>query len=474
MELMGTISNPLNGANNIVELNENKNNKNRDFGNFLDNAKNTINLSNTIKNNENRQNNSKIKRKEYNSSYIKNKSNDYAEKNSFAKDDKKVQGNSDIDKEERKQEPKKFIIFEESILNKLSEILNIDAQNIISILSENSMAISMLQDTENLIQFLQEAFELESPVQLLSKDGIKEIMAKISDLSGEINYEDMPNGIREIGDIIKNSNLDNLKIVDLDNSNIEEFKQAINKYLEELNGKIINVNINEEENINLNKNEEIDINNQISNNKEIKEPRIQNEALKPFQQQNNSFSQNNNNEFSNQQNKSSKIEILNISEINGNSKIFNATLPKTQAFKSINSTEVISQIMEKMKTSLKQDMTEVKILLRPEHLGEVSLKIATQNGIVTAQFTAESQKVKEIIEANFNQLRDMLLEQGIDVGNLEVNVSDKGEQQFNHFQNEQQKSEKRIEKIVEEAFEFEKEERKQEIKLNDTQVDYEI
>ena len=79
--------------------------------------------------------------------------------------------------------------------------------------------------------------------------------------------------------------------------------------------------------------------------------------------------------------------------------------------------------MEKLKVSVKPDLSEVKILLRPEQLGEVSLKIATQNGIVTAQFIAENQKVKEIIESNFNQLRDMLSEQGVDVGALEVNVS---------------------------------------------------
>ncbi|MDE6357486.1 MAG: flagellar hook-length control protein FliK, partial [Eubacteriales bacterium] len=126
---------------------------------------------------------------------------------------------------------------------------------------------------------------------------------------------------------------------------------------------------------------------------------------------------------------------------------------------------------------VKPDMTEVKILLRPEHLGEVSLKISTHNGVVTAQFIAESQKVKEIIESNFNQLKDMLNEQGIDVGGLEVNVSDKGQEQFNQFENMQEKSSKRIEELANKAFNeeiVEETEQKDEVKLDNSQVDYAI
>ncbi|MDE6182311.1 MAG: flagellar hook-length control protein FliK, partial [Eubacteriales bacterium] len=142
----------------------------------------------------------------------------------------------------------------------------------------------------------------------------------------------------------------------------------------------------------------------------------------------------------------------------------------------INSTEVISQILEKMKTSVKADMTEVKILLRPEHLGEVSLKIATHNGFVTAQFTAENQKVKEIIESNFNQLKDMLNEQGINVGALEVNISDKGQGQetFNQFENTQEKSSKRMEEIVGKSFDEEAEQKEEKVKLDNSQIDYTI
>ncbi|MFV0392966.1 MAG: flagellar hook-length control protein FliK, partial [Coprobacillaceae bacterium] len=52
-----------------------------------------------------------------------------------------------------------------------------------------------------------------------------------------------------------------------------------------------------------------------------------------------------------------------------------------------------------------------------------TLKIMNDNGVITAQFEAQNQRVKEIIEANFNQLKQSLQDQGINISSLSVNVS---------------------------------------------------
>ena len=112
--------------------------------------------------------------------------------------------------------------------------------------------------------------------------------------------------------------------------------------------------------------------------------------------------------------------------------------------------DVINQLSDKIRVEVKADnTTEIKMVLKPESLGEVSLKIATQNGIVTAQFIAESQRVKEIIEAGFNQLRDILNQQGINVNALSVSVGQRNDQsgQMNQFM--QQASSRRIRQIFE-------------------------
>ncbi len=84
----------------------------------------------------------------------------------------------------------------------------------------------------------------------------------------------------------------------------------------------------------------------------------------------------------------------------------------------MNQTEVINQIIERMKVSINGDTSEVRITLRPEHLGDVTLKIATHNGIVTAEFLAENEQVKALIESNFSDLQDTLRQQGIEVSDF--------------------------------------------------------
>ena len=86
--------------------------------------------------------------------------------------------------------------------------------------------------------------------------------------------------------------------------------------------------------------------------------------------------------------------------------------------------EIMNQIADRIRVEVRGNITELRMLLRPESLGEVSLKIATVNGIITAQFIAENQRVRQVIEANFAELRDALAERGVEVGELSVTVGD--------------------------------------------------
>lgn len=108
-----------------------------------------------------------------------------------------------------------------------------------------------------------------------------------------------------------------------------------------------------------------------------------------------------------------------------------------QAAKSVNTQDIIDQIVSKIKVEVRTDVTQVKMTLKPESLGEVQMKIISQNGIVTAQFIAESQRVKEAIEAGFTDLKDMLSQQGVDIGQLSVSVgSGEADTEAERFLNE--------------------------------------
>jgi len=121
---------------------------------------------------------------------------------------------------------------------------------------------------------------------------------------------------------------------------------------------------------------------------------------------------------------------------------------RTEATRNIDTQGVIDQIVDKMKVEVKGDMSEIKIQLKPEHLGDVSLKITTQNGIVTAQFVAENQRIREIIEASFNQLRDSLAQQGIQLSQLSVSVGNEQNEQQALYERERGMSGRRVETIA--------------------------
>jgi flagellar hook-length control protein FliK len=110
---------------------------------------------------------------------------------------------------------------------------------------------------------------------------------------------------------------------------------------------------------------------------------------------------------------------------------------------------VAEQIVQNVRYISVEQMAEIRIQLKPDHLGELSLRIATHNGVVTAQFLAENQRVKELIEAGFSDLKDALEQAGINISDIEVNVST-GENQGD-FDEEGSISDKRIRDLMDAA-----------------------
>lgn len=414
-----------------------------------------------------------------------NSSNNTEKVSNYEKENKSYSINDD-----NSSSKEKVIIVDDETLNKLSQALGIPSDKIMEILANLSMSISMLQDNTNLISFLQVAFETENPVDLLSVDNIKDIMSNVVDIAKGINYQDtiaIDENLDETLTKLADSGIfeQNLTLI---NSNTQEVKQKIDELLNSLNGSVEQVtsgSIAESSNIKIYSNSE---SNQLSENIEMLENSEVVEEVMPTNLDNNAYYQENS-QNTNQDSQGEMLlnkgiedtntnqEMFNVSGISNNTKVFNSSLPKTQVLRNINNTEVVAQIMEKIQVSVKPNVSEIKMLLKPEELGEVSLKIATQNGIVTAQFIAESQKVKEIIEANFNQLKDMLSEQGINVGALEVNVSSNGEEQgkYNNFEQSQSKNNGNIQNAIKDSFEEKQEQLKiTEEQIIDSQVNYSI
>lgn len=85
---------------------------------------------------------------------------------------------------------------------------------------------------------------------------------------------------------------------------------------------------------------------------------------------------------------------------------------------------IMEQVTEAVKTHFKADefKSEMVMKLKPESLGNVSLKVSVEKGIVLAEFQVESQAVKQALESNLQDLRSALQDKGFNVFDLDVSV----------------------------------------------------
>lgn len=90
--------------------------------------------------------------------------------------------------------------------------------------------------------------------------------------------------------------------------------------------------------------------------------------------------------------------------------------------------DVLKQITEKVAVNILEDKSEMLIKLKPDNLGKVTMQIAVENGNITAKFLAESERVKEILESNMQELKDHLAKQGMAVQDLSVSVGNENKE----------------------------------------------
>lgn len=76
---------------------------------------------------------------------------------------------------------------------------------------------------------------------------------------------------------------------------------------------------------------------------------------------------------------------------------------------------VINQIVEHARLIKSPEASEMVIKLKPEHLGELTLKVAVDQGVVSATFHTNNNEVRGIIESSVQQLRQDMSQQGLKV-----------------------------------------------------------
>jgi len=83
---------------------------------------------------------------------------------------------------------------------------------------------------------------------------------------------------------------------------------------------------------------------------------------------------------------------------------------------------VITQLSDKIQAAVKTGVTEIRLLLRPESLGEMRVKLTLEGDVVMGKIYVENQQVKHIIETNMQSLKDSLAQHNLQTGSFDVNV----------------------------------------------------
>ena len=108
-------------------------------------------------------------------------------------------------------------------------------------------------------------------------------------------------------------------------------------------------------------------------------------------------------------------------------------------YRSMQTEEIMNQIMEYMKINLKAETQTMELQLHPASLGTVNVQIMARESGLTAHFTTQNETVRAVIETQLIQLKNQFEEQGIKVDAVEVTVANHAYgQQFSQDNGEEQ------------------------------------
>lgn len=97
-------------------------------------------------------------------------------------------------------------------------------------------------------------------------------------------------------------------------------------------------------------------------------------------------------------------------------------IQEVQSYFDADTEMIMRQITDYMKGSISDGVSELEMQLHPESLGNLHVKLTAKEGMVTAQFTAQNEAVKNVLESQMIQLKETFKEQGVTVENIEVEV----------------------------------------------------
>jgi flagellar hook-length control protein FliK len=97
-----------------------------------------------------------------------------------------------------------------------------------------------------------------------------------------------------------------------------------------------------------------------------------------------------------------------------------STAATTQSWAQVDKANVISQLIDKARLISGKQNSEIVISLKPEFLGQLSLRASMVGNELVATITTESHDVRSMLESHLPVLQQALQDQGVHVAKVEV------------------------------------------------------
>jgi len=92
-------------------------------------------------------------------------------------------------------------------------------------------------------------------------------------------------------------------------------------------------------------------------------------------------------------------------------------------------------VKDKVMLMISQKLQQFDISLDPPEFGNMQVRVNLQGEQATVNFVVQNQQAKEAFEQNMHKLKELLAEQGVDVG--DANVEQQSQQSDNETNNEE-------------------------------------
>ncbi len=264
-----------------------------------------------------------------------------------------------------------------AVLDQVAIELDMNPEQVMDLLADLGMTVMDLFDTDKLKLFLSESMELSNPMELLTTDGGAEKLTELMEVVETVK-EQHPEAMKVL-DTLKAEN------ADINMVKTEDYTKMLNNFQDTTAGEQSDQSEAGESQL-------------TSPSLDTAKGKVQGQTI-----------------ASGFEGALNQVVTEKTDTIVMNGQVLTIRTEVTAK-------DVFDQIVTAMKVQVSDSKSDVLLQLNPQNLGKIGVQLTNENGIVTGHFVAETEAVKEVIEANLASLKTQLQNQGIDVTEIKITV----------------------------------------------------